>query len=632
MHSHPECARLLRSLHWASDKDSSLNQQRKEEALRQKRESETRALHSRLRREAADSAYTSWLEKNDFNFRASTPNAGMKKQQVQSHPEIASRCETCSHRVTQRQSAHGTHSRPKPVTPIKVSLEQTERNVSSVGKPDKLYPYINYPPRSLRRHKSAGRRAATPQSKSSQSSRTVSTVTRATTPISIGAKYYGKLSKQKHPKAKTAPPPQQSEVGLQVSEPTIQSESPLHAKNLQNGTTDLRTSHVPSGDNHAQKDIVLGVSVPKEEKDGFNEDFAEDIQRIIELGNDDDDLEDLAFHDVGYANSLNALALPNALMKSKTPAEVLQLVRHLGNSDSRHLRRSRSYTHNSNRHALYRNKFQRRLSLGAIPEGQMVTNYSSAEPSTSQLIDDHYFETVLHGYSGSQGRESRENAWGDEDECDQDDKADSNSEDDGSSESDDSIESVDALEFTNLAEINLPQEFKGNTASINLSASDSLLLKRRLPAQPRRLLTTPTSAALHSHKVPPPRGHSLKIVNLAWDPESNTVQTQVTEAPMAEVSFAKLGRNITPPSRTISPRPRSTSPQDSGHFSSRSPSPQDPRTSPRSKSPHALKLSPTPSWNSMPNTQVPNLLVSSRFLTHTGIIWILIIMCVSLIS
>ena len=617
MHSHLECARLLRSLHWASNKDSSINQLRKEEALQQAREREKRALHTRLRREAADSAYASWLEKNDFNSRASTPSASMRRKQVRSQPERASRCHTCSLSVTQQQSARVTHSGPGPVAPIKVSLQQTERNVSSVGKPDKMYPYSNYPPQSLRRHKYANRGASS-QSKSNRSSRAVSTITRsmsrATTPSSVGARHYRRLFKQKQPKAEATPSPDRQSV-LAI-EPSVPSDSPPQANNLQNGATDLPTSHTPSGDN--QEEMFRDASTLREENDGAIEFFvgdAEDIQGLKDDG-DDDDLDDLAFHDVGHANSLASLSLPGVLMKGKTPAEVLQLLRYLGNPDPRSLRRSRSYTHNSSRHAMFRNKFQRRLSLGAIPEGEMVTNYSSIEPSTSQLLDDRYFEPAVHGYlGGSQGRESTRNAWGgDEAEYNQEDMAGSNSEDDSSSEYDDSADSSDDAESSNLAEINLPQYFERNATRLKHSESDSLLLKRRQPAEPRRLLKTAASVQLlHSRKVSCPR--SLKIVNLAWHPELNAVQTQVTESPMTEMSFSKLGRKGTLQSRSISPRSRlcssneslrSASPQDSGRFSSRSPSPQDLRTRPRSTSPHELNSSL--SWDATP---VPNPLVGS---------------------
>ena len=580
MHSHLECARLLRSLHWASNKDSSLNQLRKEEALQHAKEREKRALQSRLRREAADSTYTSWLEKKAFNFRVSTPNAGMKRQQVRSQSERASRCQTCSLSVTQHPSANVAHLRPRPVTPIKVSLQQTERNVNSIGKPEKMYPYSNYPPQSLRRHRYANR-VASSQSKSNRSSRAVSTITRstsrATTPSSIGAKYYRRLFKQKHPKAETTPhPSRQAVLKSHVLEPSVQSDTPP-VKNLQNGATDLLTSHIPSDDD---QEMFRDAST-LEEDDGFKEYFAGDAEDIQGLkSDDDDDVEDLAFHDVGHANSLDSLALPGVLMKGKTPAEVLQLLRYLGNSESRSLRRSRSYTHNMSRHAMFRNKFQRRLSLGAIPEGEMVTNYSSVEPSTSQLLDDHFFETATHG---SQDRESSKDVWGgDEGEYDQEDVAGSNSEDDSSSECDDSADSSDDAESSNRAEMNLPQYFESNATRLRHSESDSVLLKRRH-------LKTAASVELHSRKVSCPQ--SLKIVNLAWNPKSNTVQTQVTESPMTEMSASKLGRKVPPQSKSISPRSklcssneslRSTSSQESIRHSSRSPSPHDLRTRPRS--------------------------------------------------
>ena len=98
-------------------------------------------------------------------------------------------CGACSALTHQRFGPYSSNTLAKP---IKISHHQEERNVQDVGKPEKLFPYSNYPPRSAvaQRKKHCRSQSATPNSRtvkrishphSAPPLRTVSTGTAATT-------------------------------------------------------------------------------------------------------------------------------------------------------------------------------------------------------------------------------------------------------------------------------------------------------------------------------------------------------------------------------------------------------------------------------------------------------------------
>ena len=190
LHSHHECARLLQALHWANEKDASTNRRMREDTMRQNREREMKALYMRLKKEAADAAYDDWLEKNNATHVGVRPPTECETRcEVRSQPDRTATCSTCSHVASQRQSATTTHYRHKRVTPIKPALHQEKRNLGSVGKPDKMYPYANYPPESMRSHVSSRNpgKSSAMKSSSSKTSRVASTRTRGSVHVSASA-------------------------------------------------------------------------------------------------------------------------------------------------------------------------------------------------------------------------------------------------------------------------------------------------------------------------------------------------------------------------------------------------------------------------------------------------------------
>lgn len=251
------------------------------------------------------------------------------------------------------------------------------------------------------------------------------------------------------------------------------------------------------------------------------------VSHSQEVWDDDGDEEEL-FHDVGHTNSLNALALPDVLTKGgRSAVEVVQLLRFSSSFGQRPkgVRRIKSYTGISSR-GNYR--FQRRFSLGAIPEGQMVTSYSDEDPSTTHLLDDQFFTysyTATHK-EGSGGEGDKQN---------------------------DSLDFSDDDVFEDEEEQAQPDSWH-DECSAQLSKSDTTLLKRSQLSRPQRLSL---QGAVDSTELHPTSTGSLKIVNFAWDPETNSVESKITTK---EITLPERKRSQTPVSDIRSPRSCSPSP------------------------------------------------------------------------
>ena len=497
--------------------------------MRQNREQEMKALHMRLKKEASDAAYDDWLEKNNATHVSIHPPTECETRcEVRSQPDRTSTCSTCSHVASQRQSATTTHYRHKRVTPIKSALHQEKRNLGSVGKPDKMYPYANYPPESMRSHVSSrnpGKDSAM-KSSSSKTSRVTSTRTRGSVHVSASAKYCHKLYRKK----------QQHQTVAKTDTAT-----PSNANEDQ--TTQSTASQVPSGkvEGNNLNNIDLEKSVHDTQKSDSNGQQQEETPFTpVDLEDSEDLDDDFAFHDVGHANSLDALSLPSSLMKGRTPAEVVQLLRLFGNPRPRPHRRSMSFSQPSNK-----SRFQRRFSLGAIPEGEIVTTYSDEDASTSQLF---YHNFKMYG----QEREMSNDHELAEDELEASGLEGLTSLSDGSE---------DAFEENHTGDHSYTRQ---------CSKSDSVLLDKREQAGPPKLNSIPKPS------VP----QSLSIVNLAWDSQSNTVQSHVAISPMTTPDHFTRQRKT---HRATSLRRRT---QSLGEMSPRSLSQYKPRSLSQPPSPH----------------------------------------------
>ncbi len=587
-----------------------------------------KTVHSRIKQELADSAYSGWKERNGVDHtargRPETPVECEQRHHIRSQPSRASTCDTCSQAASQLQSAVSSRTKAKAVTPIKMSLVQTQRNVGSVGRPDKLYPYINYPPKDLRRHSSSPSKAkGTERSRSAVSSRSPSQMSgRSTTnvPTLVDTHYCDRKASKDNKARPTIPsvcitaaatskaiPNDPKQQGAQESD-AAQWSTQEHFSVLQQ-QENVDESYSPK----VAPTPLLGLEQPYFEVD--KDEMCLQPQRpddamIAEgegLPNEDwdDDEDELGlFHDVGHTNSLNALALPNALTKGgKSAAEVVQLLRFSASFGQRpkNVSRTNSYSPVSNsRGSSIRNRFQRRFSLGAIPEGQMVMSYSDEEASTTHLLDDQFF---TYSYPATfQGGNEGDREGGTDEYADE--YLESLVLSDGSD--DDAFED-EAEDLENSQPASLQ-----NPSTPPLSKSDTLLLPRRQSAQPLKL--TPQGQPT-AHKISPSSPSSLKIINFAWDPESSTVGYRISAAQhLKSYSPSPSGRTSPqPPTRSYSPAPsRRTSPQPPTRSYSPSPRGQtfpQPSPSGRTSSQHTIR-SHSPSPGGRTSLQPPTMIYS----------------------
>ena len=437
----------MRALDWASKKDSDDRERLRVEETEKRRTNAKLALQERLRKEAADTSYNQWLEKKSKQEKGpSGPRE--RKPMTYARSTVSSRGASTSANV----SAHKRNA--QLISSIKVNPKQVKRNTASIGKPDKMQPYTNYPPKSASGSRSSAYFLGKSRSEPPRSGRTSRSTVRSAASVPAGVKYYSRM----HSRQTTAKRDHQKQAAVLVDS-TIQTQTVDDRAKL-----DSEEAHESKYDNMAEKqeelhyeqleeqhvqilelesriDVVTDQAIRKIDKEqvtateeGFNSDndganlkehnkysneeveggdlYPHEEEEIDELdfsklkenrvfnesttNGDEDDL----FHDVGQTNSLNALSLPNTLTKDRTPAEVIQLLRSFGGL-SRSYNRSNSFSHDYS--LAQRSRFQRRLSLGAIPEGQIVTNYNDEDQSSSQLLDEQFLESLIHSLSGDGG-------------------------------------------------------------------------------------------------------------------------------------------------------------------------------------------------------------------------------------
>ena len=470
---------MLRSLHWARRKDRQLHSELQEKTEERRRQHERALVESRLKKEAADTAYQLWAQ-NKSKSTVEPPTSCRERQELRS-PRSCSSCNT-SRMSSGRQSSHA-----KLAAPISVNMDQAKRNIECTGRSAKLHPYSNYPPRKQRRPSS--KRAS---GRSGRSSR----ATNSPSPVPITSNRRGQEGDAAKPQevaeTNTIQSCEESSLDSEECEVT-ESKHPPSELNL--GFLKTSESRVPNIETDETADdvevqfLIGGVE--------------EDDERDMGMEYEEDD--ELAFHDVGRANSINSLSLPGALTKNRTVVDVMQLLRHLGSSGS------------SSQHSRYARRrsfscgLQRRFSLGAIPEGQMVTNYSNE--SVASLEEKSSWLRLLEPSKGSGTLEGRE----------------------GEAEEKRDEQQVVGASDSKHAGV----EGEGD---------------REVRACERK---------------------TLKIVNLLWDPASSTVQTSVTESPMTPLnsSWTTVATPLPGPRSTPPHTPPSPLSSSSHHSTSSSPTP-----------------------------------------------------------
>ena len=401
------------------------------------------------------------------------PPTACRERQESRTPGSCSSC-TTSRRSSGRQSSSG-----KLTASMSVTMDQAKRNIECTGKPAKLHPYSNYPPRKQRRPSS--NRASTRQGCTS----------RATNPTSSPSPAPNKIA------------PNESSQEKDTSE-DVYDEIPSDSGGEQFETTEHPPSELNLGFlNNAQ--LLISKSESRETAEDVEVQFliggVEEDEEEREHGTDYDEGDDeIAFHDVGRANSINSLSLPPALTKNRSVAEVIKLLRDLGSSGSgsQHSRHSRQRSFSCG--------LQRRFSLGAIPEGQMVTNYSNE--SVASLEEKSSWLRLPEPSSAGSQEEGEEREGEDEDKSDGQHMS-------GEEDSSDSNHAAEVVreERKTLKIVNLVWDTASSTVQTSVKESPMTPLNHSWhvtpPPHPRPSSPlTPPSPSSSSHHSTPPHLHS----------------------------------------------------------------------------------------------------------------------------
>lgn len=353
--------------------------------------------------------------------------------------------------------------------------------MESVGKPDKLQPYTNVPPVSKKHGKGRRWSEATTSSSSGRGSRASSVPT-------PGVKFHAKRLRLggkgdgSHRKSEGDAVPFSKAIGeveTVVSSVPGTSVPGTSVGLSHDGKDQGPTDDAPDSDN--QSDLASS------ESDELDFSKLNDVQLAYPQYDFEVEDDSSLFHDVGDFNDLDSLSLPTIMTKDKTPAEILQLLRKIGRpgspADGRRYRRSNSYSYSSKQ----TRSLSRRLSLGSIPEGKIVTDYKE-ELEDENDIDSQFFRDLENTIKGLN---TADEEW----------------RDDGGEQS----PSVEDERYS--------------SAGTNVSTDSKL--------SPPPVLSSGT----HEEEIlgadataEPPK--TLTILNFAWDPGSNLVHTEVSSTPI----------------------------------------------------------------------------------------------------
>lgn len=281
------------------------------------------------------------------------------------------------------------------VATTKISLQQADRNISHIGKPDKMYPYTNYPPVNLRQHNSL-----VYQSRPSSSD--------------VGSGVKMRLVQSARGSRPSRPHSGQSLKSRSLSSTHYShgKRMPRHTKyvpangiqnHCESPTSGIDANH-SSRSHHTEPRMSMNVinleSVdlpPGNQRNRFDDgSLDESGSEDSENGGSTSSIDGLMFHDVGQVNDLQSLGIPTTSSNRPaiTPTELLQILRLASNGEGgkRSLQRSSSYNHRASKR---RPEISRRFSLGAIPEGEIVTHYPEEHAEGSLNLDEEFLYSIM---------------------------------------------------------------------------------------------------------------------------------------------------------------------------------------------------------------------------------------------
>ena len=223
---------------------------------------------------------------------------------------------------------------------------------------------------------------------------------------------------------------------------------------------------------------------------------------------DANDTSDLTFHEVGPVNDLQTVS---ANLSSPTIVRLLQ-TQTLQQVTQKTAAPVRSVSHSqiNHRHNAYRGKLHRRVSLGSIPEGKVVTDYSC------ELDDDHTLQDAIIQellLAQQKAKESRENfndttGW----------SSDGSGSEGSSSGSEVYSDEEEEWADSSYDRKNRPLRPKGALATRSTPSLGNKNLQQ--PSKRPSSVGSAKIAAKHSSDTQKGSPPSLAILNLAWQPQT----------------------------------------------------------------------------------------------------------------
>lgn len=493
LYGHHECSRLLCALHWAKSKDVETETQIQYKRTSREQKTLRKSLETELRKQEADEAYKEWSEQNRISL-IHPPRNTLSRTTERTFDE-KSNCQTCQSKLSgtcksnlsKRILSAASNKRKPIVAKIDISLDQSDHNIESVGKPHKLYPYKNYPPQKYRKHK----HHVTNQSRPNSS------LTGRTRPSSQRS-------------VKSVPTPRQLATPTPKIDALITTSlpaSPLpHKPHTQSNNSwqdkDIhdKISHQSELMNTVESECLNGNHDNTDIQNGFDAGY-DYIEKTTENGENEDEeeegsstsVEGLTFHEVGPENNLQTLITSTSGRQSLVnPADLIELLRLSQQTSHRRKSYQRFSSYSMNHPSQLR--FQRRFSLGSIPEGKIYDKYTDEDEEGSRTFDEDFlFALMPYAFQGTE----------DEKEIEITEEIDKNGD----------TEVVDEKNMT--LEVTPSSDYID--AVTNLNTNDELSES-----------STVTQPVLKT-QVGSPSPSTIKIVTVAWDEDTAQVITNINE-------------------------------------------------------------------------------------------------------
>ncbi len=350
------------------------------------------SLQKAVKEQDNQAAYQDWLEQKKVTEIKPPQKSKQRKNERVSNtatttngqPTIDSKSAAAT-QLTFGHSSVKTEKKRPVISKIEITLDQAKHNTVAVGKPEKLYPYLNYPPRAYRKH--------TPQQRGS--------LTRPNSSRSYRSKQGRSSSRMS---TKSLPTPR-----MGGSTPTPSTKSENTSSRLPPSYVDY-SIHKPNGNIHEHGRFTNSnnTSLSQETEESQMEE-----EEGIEESSSTSSIDGLTFHEVGPENNLETLINSgetgsSSAFSTLTPLELVELFRL--SQENATPKFHRRHSTGGNARSRHRSKYQRANSLSAIPEGEIVTRYDEQQKEGgSRLFDEKFLLSLMpYAFEKSNQQEDKE--------------------------------------------------------------------------------------------------------------------------------------------------------------------------------------------------------------------------------